>query len=92
LPGDFNNDGKVDAADYTVWRDNLGGSSSALNGMVRRQRLLFQADYDLWKTNFGGWPRPAAFGRWGGARADQLDAGWRLVCWVASCGRRGGSR
>ena len=22
--GDFNNDGKVDAADYTVWRDNLG--------------------------------------------------------------------
>src|SRR4029077_666443 len=26
LPGDFNNDGIVDAADYTVWRDHLGSS------------------------------------------------------------------
>ena len=24
LPGDYNNDGKVDAADYTVWRNHLG--------------------------------------------------------------------
>src|SRR6202007_2157730 len=24
LPGDFNHDGIVDAADYTVWRDSLG--------------------------------------------------------------------
>lgn len=38
--GDFNKDGRVDAADYTVWRDNLGG--------------LYQAsDYLLWKNNFG---------------------------------------
>ena len=26
-PGDFNGDGKVDAADYTVWRDTLGSTS-----------------------------------------------------------------
>ncbi|TWT90500.1 hypothetical protein Mal64_08910 [Pseudobythopirellula maris] len=24
LPGDYNNDGRVDAADFTVWRDGLG--------------------------------------------------------------------
>ena len=24
LPGDYNNDGTVDAADYVVWRDTLG--------------------------------------------------------------------
>src|SRR5690606_11562247 len=24
IPGDFNRDGKVDAADYTVWRNSLG--------------------------------------------------------------------
>ena len=36
LEGDFNYDGTVDAADYTVWQDNGGD----------------QADYLLWKTNF----------------------------------------
>ncbi len=25
LPGDFNHDGAVDAADYVVWRKNPGG-------------------------------------------------------------------
>lgn len=40
LPGDFNNDGIVDAADYTVWRDGLG-------------TLYTQADYDDWRANFG---------------------------------------
>jgi hypothetical protein len=38
--GDFNNDGIVDAADYTVWRDGLGTTYT-------------QADYDVWKTHFG---------------------------------------
>jgi T5SS/PEP-CTERM-associated repeat protein len=37
LPGDFNTDGAVDAADYVVWRKN-GGT---------------QADFDLWRANFG---------------------------------------
>lgn len=30
LPGDYNNDGLVDAADYTVWRDNVGAEAGAL--------------------------------------------------------------
>lgn len=28
-PGDFNSDGLINAADYTVWRDNLGSASVA---------------------------------------------------------------
>jgi hypothetical protein len=40
LPGDYNDDGTVGAADYTVWRD--GGSPDDS-----------QAGYDLWKANFG---------------------------------------
>ena len=40
LPGDFNDDGKVDAADYTVYRDNLAGTFTP-------------ADYLVWSTNFG---------------------------------------
>ena len=40
LPGDFNSDGTVDAADYTVWRDGLGTTYT-------------EADYGIWKTHFG---------------------------------------
>lgn len=38
--GDYNGDGRVDAADYTVWRD--GGSPDSS-----------QAGYDLWADNYG---------------------------------------
>jgi hypothetical protein len=37
--GDFNNDGHVDAADYTVWRDGLGATYTL-------------ADFDTWRANF----------------------------------------
>lgn len=40
LVGDFNRDRKVDAADYTVWRDGLGGEYD-------------ESDYTDWKNNFG---------------------------------------
>ncbi len=54
LPGDFNNNGTVDAADYTVWRNNLGAANeSALNGNGNGLNGVDQADYTLWKSNFG---------------------------------------
>ncbi|WP_146564023.1 hypothetical protein [Posidoniimonas corsicana] len=53
LPGDFNNDGSVDAADYTVWRDNLGQSDSALNGNGTGAGTVVQADYALWRSQYG---------------------------------------
>jgi hypothetical protein len=55
LGGDFNGDGLVDAADYTVWRDNLGapdelglaaGSGNGVGGVDND-------DYLLWRSNFG---------------------------------------
>lgn len=51
--GDFNGDGIVDLADYTVWRDNLGGDSAALNGNGAGNPTVTSADYDLWKMNLG---------------------------------------
>lgn len=53
LEGDFNNDGMVNLADYTVWRDNLGGSDVVLNGNGAGQGTVGSADYQLWKSNFG---------------------------------------
>jgi hypothetical protein len=53
-PGDYNGDGRVDAADYTVWRDNLGApDETSLNGNGSGSGGVDPADYDLWKTNFG---------------------------------------
>jgi hypothetical protein len=52
--GDFNGDGTVDAADYTVWQDNLGAlDESALNGNGNGVNGIDQDDYILWKANFG---------------------------------------
>lgn len=55
LAGDYNLDGRVDTADYTRWRDNLGAAGSTLGdgrdpsnlGVVNAQ------DYAWWKANFG---------------------------------------
>ncbi len=51
--GDYNNDGTVDAADYTVWRDNLGGDAAVLSGNGSGGATVVPADYDLWKMSFG---------------------------------------
>jgi len=40
LPGDFNANGFVDAADYVVWRKGLG-------------TIYKQTDYDVWRAHFG---------------------------------------
>ena len=53
LSGDFNGDGVVDAADYTVWRDNLGGDEATLGGVGDGSGTVDQGDYDLWAANFG---------------------------------------
>ena len=69
VPGDYNNDNKVNAADYTVWRDHLNTSfqlpnevSGVTPGMVTAQ------DYTEWKNRFGnmgagGGAESASFGR-----------------------------
>ncbi len=53
IEGDYNGDGFVDAADYTVWRDNLGLDAAALNGNGSGGALVVPADYNLWKAQFG---------------------------------------
>jgi hypothetical protein len=56
LPGDYNKNGIVDTADYTVWRDHLGTSFDLnFNGNETGTSagVVDQADYDLWKAHFG---------------------------------------
>jgi len=55
LPGDYDHDGLVDAADYTVWRDRLGQTSvtpyTGPDGDGDGQ--ISAADYTVWKSHFG---------------------------------------
>lgn len=56
LPGDYNGDGMVDAADYTVWRNSLGSTTDlAANGddTGPSAGVIDQADYLVWKSHFG---------------------------------------
>ncbi|QDT69289.1 hypothetical protein MalM25_22250 [Planctomycetes bacterium MalM25] len=50
--GDFNDDGVVDAADYSVWRDNQNGSEGLPNDGGLGTPIA-QAHYDLWSDNYG---------------------------------------
>jgi hypothetical protein len=53
LIGDYNGNGAVDAADYTVWRDHQGQSFSLQNRDPANTGPIGIADYTSWKTNFG---------------------------------------
>jgi hypothetical protein len=53
LAGDYDNDGRVDASDYTVWRDTLNVTGSALAADGNNNGRIDAGDYSVWKTNFG---------------------------------------
>ncbi len=51
--GDFNGDGQVDAADYTVWRDQLGQSGQYLAADENSDGVVSELDYGAWLANYG---------------------------------------
>jgi hypothetical protein len=54
LPGDFNGNQVVDAADYVVWRNNVGAADeSSLHGNGNGLGGVDQLDYAHWKAHFG---------------------------------------
>ncbi|MFO0790996.1 MAG: LamG-like jellyroll fold domain-containing protein [Pirellulales bacterium] len=57
LPGDYSNNGIVDAADFVIWRKNIG-SMILVNRGGDITGPVGQPDYDVWRSNFGA-TRPA---------------------------------
>jgi hypothetical protein len=87
LPGDYNSDGVVDAADYTVWRDALGKSVAIGSGADGNfDGWVNDADYVIWRTDFGA---RAGSGS-GAATAIPEPATSLLLIWAAVgwCARR----
>lgn len=53
LPGDYNQDGAVDVADYTVWRDTLGQTGGNFAADGDNDGDVDFADYTVWRANVG---------------------------------------
>jgi hypothetical protein len=71
LNADFNSDGAVDAADYTLWRDNEGAPAGTLdNDSVGG--VIGDGQYQLWKQNFGATAAGAGWGESGGVGSNLL--------------------
>jgi hypothetical protein len=49
--GDYNNDGKVDAADYVVWRKNEGTNAVLANDPIGG--TIGTGQYSQWRSHFG---------------------------------------
>ncbi|WP_145062403.1 PQQ-dependent sugar dehydrogenase [Adhaeretor mobilis] len=50
IPGDYNGDGALTVADYTLWRDNLGVSVILPNDLT--PGIVIAEDYDVWRSSF----------------------------------------
>jgi hypothetical protein len=51
--GDYNGTGTVDAADYVVWRDELGQDNPALLADGFEDGFIDEFDYYFWEEQFG---------------------------------------
>ena len=74
LPGDYNANNVVDAADYTVWRDRLGTSVVLSNDTTPGS--VGPEDYTEWKQHFGmSLPTVAATAQMEAVLDDQTPTG-----------------
>ncbi len=92
IPGDYNNNGNVDAADYAIWRDKLGTSTPLPNDPIGG--TIGSAQFNQWRTHFN---QTAAAGMIIGSSVPEptsaLLLGAGAVClatgrWLGKCRQR----
>jgi hypothetical protein len=60
LSGDYNDDGRVNAADYIVWRRSTGQSGIGLAADGSGNGSVGLEDYNVWTSNVGNTAEAAA--------------------------------
>lgn len=90
LEGDLNADGVVNAADYTVWRDNQGATGQGIAGDGNLDRVVNSTDLALWRDDFG-----FQFFMGGGTSIPEPTSGLiviGLLVGLACCSKRAAAR
>jgi glucose/arabinose dehydrogenase len=91
LPGDYNGDLVVDAADFTLWRDTLGQEGYRMAADGDGDLVVGTSDYNVWKSHFGLSLAGAGAGSVGGTAVPE-PASWALAAVAAiacvACTRR----
>ena len=87
-PGDYNRNGHVDAADYTLWRNTLGQSVAVGSGADGTgpndvpDGLVDRLDYNFWKLHYGQPPGSGMSADIGGANVPEPDSHLLFMCSV----------
>ncbi len=87
LPGDYNGNGAVDAADYVLWRETDGQSVAEGTGADgNRDGMIDATDFSIWRTHFG----ESASGSGAAFAASVPEPSWPVLLLVGAClcGRR----
>lgn len=84
LPGDYNNDGTVNAADYTVWRNKVGTLNSLDNDPIGG--IIGTEQYNQWKANFGATASAGSTGGSGGAVPEPSGLMLAAIGGIVVCG------
>jgi len=89
VAGDYNENGVVDAADYTVWRDLFGANVALPNEVPGTSPgVVDQADYTAWKARFGNSGSGGGAGLQSAAVPEPSFAVFMIAAMVAGVGGR----
>jgi formylglycine-generating enzyme required for sulfatase activity len=93
VPGDYNNNGVVDAADYVVWRKHLGQTFQLENEVTNTSPgTVDEDDYNSWRARFGNTSGSgSAMALQGAAVPEPAEAGM-LVALLSAAGWLWGGR
>ncbi|TWT77298.1 Arylsulfatase [Posidoniimonas polymericola] len=86
LVGDYNSDGVVDAADYTLWRDNRSGGPNALVNRATglEGAPIGTADLEAWRANYG---QSLANSQGDSGAVPEPSAAWLILPAIVACSR-----
>jgi hypothetical protein len=79
LAGDYNLDGRVDAADYVVWRNTLGQAGTTLAADGNNNGIIDIADLSVWRSNFAAIVQSASATLPNGLAAPEPGTSWSLT-------------
>jgi chondroitinase B-like protein/dockerin type I repeat protein/PEP-CTERM motif-containing protein len=81
LLGDYNGDGAVGAADYTVWRNAFGSAVAAWSGADGNgDGTVNELDYDVWRAHFGATSGSGTSAEQGAVAAVPEPESLMLIC------------